>query len=308
MCPKNRHVRTVAGAALFEQLQAAIQPWDLARVDKDLACLSRLLPSDALRHHYLQPMLNDGIATVAELFAVARAAGAADHVEPHAAGRGSKVVDALLRFGTLDVALEVKHQRDRFPFNGVFEPLEGGIGGIYSSERPGADTRYLDEVPPERMTQKVPGSEIWRQTLQEAAQQLPMGCPTVVAVSVDAFGGFEEDVVAALVGDSVVTARLYHDGTHDWREERLPNGVFAQASFNVVTGVYFFRLHPEPADDSPEDYEQMCVWARGSKNPNAAIQQLPEQLVFSLPNVYDRPPRTRVSGPSDGDSLHSVDG
>ena len=274
----------VAGADLFAKLVAALGAWHLARVEADLAQIQRLLPDQQLRTHYVAPLVNDKVGTVAELFAVARASLHASALLPHAPGPNKKNFDARLCFGTDVVALEVKHQRDAFPFNSPPEDIEGA-GRMYEGMRPGADHRFFDLPPLKGATQQVPGADIWRQTLLEAATQLPQDIPAIIAVSVDAFGGFEDDVVAALIGDPQTVARQWSDGAITVREERLENGVFHLDSFKHVTGVWFFKLHPELSTKEGFDYVSICVWALGTMNYNSTKETLPPVLTFGLPNV-----------------------
>ena len=280
-------LEALAGPQLFGQLKDALDGWDLARANKDLGRLSRLLSPQELKTHYVQPLLHDCEGTIAEIFAVARAARNATHVLPHCPGPGRKNFDALLTFGSDPVAIEVKHQRDQFPFNTAPVDVEGMK--LYSGQRPGADPRYLGQSVPPEMTQSLPGSDIWRATLLEAATQLPRTIPTIAVVSADASGGLDLDVVDALCGDSTMVGRLYEDGTHDTREERLGNGAFAQDAFVHVSAVYFFRLSAD--GEEMEQRGMTCNWARGALNPRAHYSQLPDSITFALPNVYERPPR-----------------
>jgi hypothetical protein len=277
----------VAGATLFAKLVEDTGVWHLARVEADLAQVQRLLPDQQLRTHYVAPLLNDKIGTVAELFAVARASLHASALVPHAPGPNKKNFDARLSFGTGIIALEVKHQRDAFPFNSPPKSVEGA-GRLYEGMRPGVDHRFVDLPPMEGATQQVPGADIWRQALLEAATQLPQDIPAIIAVSVDAFGGFEDDVVAALVGDPQTVARQWPDGAITVREERLANGVFHLDSFKHVTGVWFFKLHPEVSTKEGFDHVSICVWALGVMNYNSTKDTLPPALTFGLPNVVSK--------------------
>ena len=274
----------VAGADLFSKLGATLGSWHLARVEEDLTQVQRLLSDQQLRSHYVIPLVNDKVGGVAELFAVARASLHANALVPHAPGPGTKNFDARLQFGADVVALEVKHQRDAFPFNSPAEEIES-VGRIYEGMRPGVDHRFVDLPPLKGATQQAPGADIWRQTLLEAATQLPQDMPAIIAVSVDAFGGFEDDVLAALIGDAQTVARQWSDGTITFREERLENGVFHLDSFRHVTAVWFFKLHPELSAMEGFDYVSVCVWARGSLNHNTVTQTLPQLLAFGMPNV-----------------------
>lgn len=277
----------VAGADLFATLVTALGAWHLARVEEDLSQVQRLLSDPQLRTHYVAPLVNDKVGAVAELFAVARASRHASALVPHAPGPKNKNFDARIQCGADAVALEVKHQKDAFPFNSPPEDI-ASVGRMYEGMRPGVDHRFLDLPPLEGATQQVPGADIWRKTLLEAATQLPQDIPGVVAVSVDAFGGFEDDVVAALVGDPQTIARRWSDGAITLREERLENGVFHLDSFRHVSAVWFFKLHPEPSAKDGFDYVSICVWARGSLNHNSNLQTLPQLFTFGLPNVVGR--------------------
>jgi hypothetical protein len=174
-----------------------------------------------------------------------------------------------------------------FPFNSPPEEF-GGVGRLYEGMGPGIDHRFVDLPPLEGATQQVPGADIWRRTLLEAAAQPPQDVPGIIAVSVDAFGGFEDDVVAALIGDAQTVARKWSDDAITFREERLENGVFHIDSFRHVSAVWFFKLHPELSPKDGFDYATVCVWARGSLNSNSNKQVLPEPLAFALPNVVGR--------------------
>ena len=197
-------LRETAGAALFEKLAEQVKDWHLRRVDSDLSIVRRFLSDAEIQRHYLRPLLNDKGSTVAELFAVARAASRSQELVPHAPGQRSKNVDARLTFPSGYVALEVKHQRDTFPFSERVAVTDPDVS-LHVGLRPSADLRFLDLPPLEGATKQVPGSDVWRATLLEAASQLPLDIPGVIAVSVDAFGSdLFDDIRAALYGDGVV--------------------------------------------------------------------------------------------------------
>lgn len=103
-------LRAIAGPRLFTQLKEAVKDWHLRRVEADLSTIRPFLSDAELLRHYVRPFRTHTIATVAELFAVARGASRARSLTPHARGRGSKKIDALLTYKEDSVALEVKHQ------------------------------------------------------------------------------------------------------------------------------------------------------------------------------------------------------
>jgi len=279
-------LRAVAGDPLYRQALEALKPWHLSRADYDLQVLRARLKDGPLRKHYVRPLVSDGIGAVAELFAVARASKYVDSLHPHARGPGRKKFDARLTIGTQDLAIEVKHQSDDFPFSSRDDNWEvPGAGILHGGVRPGVDPKFTNTSPPPGATRTVPGAQIWRDTLVEAATQLPKDIPGIVAVSVDAFGGFESDIAAALVGDSMMVGRKWSDGHITRDQERCGNGVLGLDSFRHVAAVWFFKLHPTllPASDR---YETMCVWARGCANPLATGPPLPSAIWLSLPTVW----------------------
>ena len=264
-----------------EALVEAVGAPTAARVEADLACLQHLLSLQTSRREYLQPILDGEDGAIAELFAAARIARDATGIEPHASGRGRRRCDALVHFGGFGVFVEVKHQRDAFPFNDPGEEVRPGIT-IHGGSRPGADTRYMDDPAPDT-TEALPGATIWRETLEEAAAQLPQDDPGLIIISVDAFGGQDEDTYAALFGDPVRVARPHpqgHGSVMEWR--RYQNGVFHDARFSHVAGVWFFRLTVDGADQPPT---RRCDWARGHLNPSYSGPSLPDDLTYALPNV-----------------------
>jgi hypothetical protein len=280
-------LREIAGGDLFEKLAEQVKDWHLRRVESDLSVVQRFLSDAEILRHYLRPLLNDKVSTVAELFAVARAASRSLELVPHAPGQGSKNVDARLTLPSGYVALEVKHQRDTFPFSDRVvstdpdTPLHVGL-------RPGADLRFLDLPPLQGATKQVPGADVWRATLLEAASQLPLDMPGVIAVSVDAFGSdLIDDIRSALYGDEVVLATPTESTGSTFRTARVPNGAFAQSEFSHVAEVWFFRLQPTPVREAG-DHETMCEWAHGASNPQTKWGTLPDALAYAFPEVFGR--------------------
>lgn len=277
-------LRAIAGPELFAHLKEAVKSWHLRRVEADLRTIRPFLSDAQLLRHYLRPLRKDTIGTVAELFAVARGASRARNLTPHAHGRGSKRIDALLTYEGESFALEVKHQRDAFPFDGR---RTGTISNtsIHEGLRPGADLRFSDLAPLKGATKQVPGSDIWRSTLIEAAAQLSPDRPGIIAVSVDAFGSdVIDDIGAALYGDSEIVATPTASGRSGLETARVENGVFAQGEFAHVQQVWFFKLQPTAMLFGSE-HETLCEWAHGAHNPNAPTREIPGPLTFAFPEV-----------------------
>jgi len=252
----------------------------LLRVAQDLRQLEGLVSIDKLRHQFLTRLRQGESGAVDEVFALARVARWAGVLELGTSGRGFRRIDGALRFGMSPVALEVKRQTDDFPFKNGTE-LSPGIE-VFSGSRPGSDPRFLDMPTPET-TSSVPGSTIWRDALEEAAMQLPTDVPSLIAVSVDAFG-FEDDIAAALFGDTIWESRRDPDsGWGTTSEVTLGNGVLAQDSFRHVAGVWFFRLRD--SESGAGEPILCCDWARGVLNPRYVGAPLPDALTLALPSV-----------------------
>jgi hypothetical protein len=281
-------LRAIAGTELFEKLNAKVKDWHLRRVESDLFVVQRFLSDAEILRHYLRPLLNDKVSAVAELFAVARAASRSQGFLPHAGGRGRKNMDARLTFPSGDVALEVKHQRDTFPFGDRVVDTDPNAP-LHVGLRPGADLRFLDLPPLHGATKQVPGADIWRATLLEAASQMPLEIPGVIAVSVDAFGSdLVDDIRAALYGDEVVEATSAGPTGSTFRAVRVPNGVFGQTEFGHVIELRFFRLQPAPLGDTGQ-HETMCEWAHGASNAQSIWGRVPDPIALAFPEVFGRP-------------------
>lgn len=247
------------------------------RFDEDARSLARLLSPQDLRRHYVQAFEAGEQGTMAEAFAVARASTFALSLEPHVAIQSGRNYDARLTFRAADVGIEVKHQRYRFPFDRQGIKVDEGIE-LHIGSRPGADPRVLDMSRPDT-THSLPGSSVWRETLLDAAHQLPRDLPGIVALSVDAFGDFATDVEDALYGDLTVETRPNSLGVGSARSiARLGNGVFAQADFRHVSAVWFFRLR---LVDEPV---LLCDWALHAENPRRT-RDLPAECAICLPSV-----------------------
>lgn len=128
-----------------EALIQAVGPAVAARVEEDTACLKHLLEAEVVRREYLEPVLRGERGAPAELFAAARIGRGATALEPHAQSRGRRRCDALVHYGDFGVFVEVKHQRDSFPFNDPGVEVQPGLTA-HGGTRPGADPRYLGDV------------------------------------------------------------------------------------------------------------------------------------------------------------------
>ena len=262
-------------------LVAAVGSPTLARVQEDVAALGHLLSDEVIQREYLDPILRGEEGAVPELFSVARLARGATEIEPHAPGHRRRVCDARVQSGSQSIYVEVKHQRDNFPFNDPGVEVAPGIT-THTGTRPGADPRYMGGPPP-HTTDPLPSATIWRETLEEAAAQLPRSDPGLILVSCEAFGGLDEDTNAALFGDPVIVARPHPRGWGSVTEERLlGNGFFSDSRFSHVAGVWFFRLR---VDGSDQPQVRRRDWARGHLNPNYSGSSLPDELTYSIPNV-----------------------
>jgi hypothetical protein len=136
---------------------------------------------------------------------------------------------------------------------------------------------------PPQTTDALPGATIWRNTLEDAAAQLPRDGTGLIAVSCDAHLGLDEDTCAALFGDPVIIARPDPRGWGSLTEEtRLGNGFFGDERNAHIAGVWFFRLASIDRSDNPV---LICDWARGALNPRYVGLALPDELTFTLPNV-----------------------
>ena len=265
------------------ELRVRLGDAEASRVISDCGRLGRLLSAQAVRAAYVSRVLQGEPGSIPELFAIARVSSKATAVEPHAIGRRQRRCDARVLFNGLRIYVEVKHQRDRFPFARDGNEITPGLVG-YSGSRPGADTRYLGEGPGVT-SEPLPGSTLWRGAIEEAAAQLPEAEPGLIMVSCDAFLGVEDDAWAALFGDPIVVARPDPRGWGSIAEERrLGNGVFRDPRMRHVAGVWFFRLRTLTGLEDCGGL-LLCDWAQGALNPAYAGSPLPDDLTYSLPNV-----------------------
>ena len=226
---------------------AAVGDPTAARVLEDLVALRHLLSDQVIQREYVEPIIREEEGAVAELFAIARIPRGATEIEPHAPGHGRRVCDARVQAGGRSMFVEVKHQRDNFPFNDPGAEVAPGITA-HGGSRPGADPRYMGD-PPADTTDPLPGATIWRETLEEGAAQLPRNEPGIIIVSCEAFLGLDEDTYDAVFGDPVVVAQPHPQGHGSLtRERRLGNGFFDDSRFSHVAGVWFFRLAVDGAD------------------------------------------------------------
>lgn len=273
--------------ATREQLVMAVGEHAAARVLQDASWLGRLLDPAVIHREYVAPILGGDRGAVAELFVAARLATTATCLTPHVAGHGNKRCDAQAVFGGAAVFVEVKRQRDDFPFNRPGTVLEIGVSA-YAGSRPGADPRFLGD-PPANTTDPLPGASIWRGALEEAAAQLPRGHPGIIAVQCEATGDLDIDTCDALFGDMILVAKPHPRGWGSITEEgRLANGFFSDERFRHVAGVWFFRLS---VDWSEAPAVLRADWARGARNPTYVGEELAEELAYALLNVHDQPLR-----------------
>ena len=117
-------------------LVAAVGSPTLARVQEDVAALGHLLSNKVIQREYLDPILRGEEVAVPELFSVARLARGATEIEPHAPGHRRRICDARVQSGGQSIYVEVKHQRDNFPFNDPGVEVAPGIT-THTGTRPG---------------------------------------------------------------------------------------------------------------------------------------------------------------------------
>lgn len=252
----------ILGVGTTDGVPAWMRPSVVERVTEDLGVLGKFVRLEDLKRAYQAPLRRGEPGTVEEIFAIARLSVGAVSVRLHQpTGRGNRNFDAEVSASDWSFAVEVKHQRDRFPFNATPMTTPEGLE-VFESTRPGVDYRYLDLARPDT-TQPLPGSDIWRTTVAEALDQLPEVRPGVVALSVDAFGDHEIDVESALYGDEVLVARPNPVGVGSIHTStRIGNGIFSQERAGTLVGVLAFRLRP---DD--HDTKVMPNWIRWYPNP-----------------------------------------
>jgi hypothetical protein len=275
----------LAGPRLWPTLSAALHPWEVVGISRDLDRLSGFLEPASIRRHYLRDLPKNKYGTIAEIFVAARLSRHVIDLLPHVAGPKARNFDVIAVFESeWYLAVECKHQVDRSPFDGhTFTTDEGLV--LYESIRPGADPRYLDQAATTDVTHSLPVSSIWREAVVEAIPQLPPSLPSMVALSIDDFGPIEDDLEDALYGDSVLVGRPAGHRS-SITTERLANGVFAQPQYAHLVAVWAFRLRPHSLSEDGIPTDLGCDFARLYLNPNACYTA-PPSLRMALKDVRD---------------------